>query len=479
MARSLWPVTLRDANSHAQPSNVMKPSAVTRSFICCWLMVCINYGSASAQLPFERAPIAYSKTEPVDAVAELGKRIRSGQVKLQYDPEFGYLKSLVKELQLPVDSQTLVFAKNSLQRIKISPSNPRAIYFNDQTYLGYVPEGDLIEIASVDSMLGTVFYTLSQKHETDPPTLQRKTEQCLFCHASSHTGRVPGLMMQSVFSDSNGYRVFPQDSIFPQPTGPLSGRWAGWFVTGTHGDQRHLGNLMIDSDDVILSDSELRNGNVVQLSRWIDSGRYLSQHSDLVALLVLQHQVTVHNRLTDANHRARLLLFDLAARNRELGQESGPLTEEDLFVLNQIAEDLVDALLMVDPVVFSGPVSGTSEFAKRFAGEGPRDSKGRSLRSLDLRQTLFTYPCSYLIYSDSFDALPQELLDSVYRQLIHVLRSNDQVDKYKQLTRSKRVAVLEILSETKPGFKMLAGRVNARHEERSDELRAARNEEGQ
>ncbi|MCA9136769.1 MAG: hypothetical protein KDB00_08420, partial [Planctomycetales bacterium] len=205
-------------------------------FVLCFCLAVISgCNSAEAQLPFERPPIRYSTTDANDAVAELGKRVDSGQTNLEYDPKFGYLNSLLKELRIPVDSQTLVFAKNSLQRIKISPHNPRAIYFNDETYLGYVPGGEVIEIASTDAMLGTVFYTLSQSTDLDPPRLQRKTEQCLFCHASSHTGRVPGLMMQSVFSDSNGYRAFPQESIFPKPTGSLEGRWAGWFVTGTHG----------------------------------------------------------------------------------------------------------------------------------------------------------------------------------------------------------------------------------------------------
>lgn len=430
----------------------MRKTVFLTCFAVSSLLTLTHAGQAKAQLSFERVPIEYSKTEPNDPVAKLNKQIQAGTINLTYDSQFGYLKSLLTKLDLPVSSQTLVFAKNSLQRSKISPANPRAIFFNDETYLGYVPGGDLIEIASTDPMLGTVFYTISQHTEVSAAKIVRKTDQCLFCHASSHTGRVPGLIMQSVFTNSNGHRVFPQESFSPSATGAMHGRWAGWFVTGHHGQQQHLGNLMIDSDDVVTSDRDFGNGNVVDLSRWFDHQKHLTPHSDLVALLVLQHQVTMHNRLTDANHRARLLLHQTSQRNRGRETANDQLEDEDAIAFDQIAEEVVDALLMVGEAVFSEPVSGTSRFAEEFAGRGPTDPMGRSLRSLDLRRSLFKHPCSYLIYSPSFDSLPKPLLDRVYNRLLRVLKNQDKRKKYSHLTVENRRAILEILRSTKAGF---------------------------
>ncbi len=271
---------------------------------------------ADAQLSFERKPIEYSKTRPNDPVTNLAAEFESGSVSWDKDDKYGYLLTLLAELKIPVSSQTLVFSKTSLQRHLISPANPRAIYFNDVTYLGWIPDGELIEIASIDPLLGSVFHTINQISDEQTVKFVRRTDRCLFCHASSDTGRVPGLLMQSVYTNSDGNRVFPSPQVPTNAKGPLLGRWGGWFVTGTHGAQRHLGNLMVDSSGSVAVTDTDANANVVDLSHWFDVKKYLSPHSDLVALLVLQHQVSMHNVLTDANHRARRHLYQSAGDDR-------------------------------------------------------------------------------------------------------------------------------------------------------------------
>lgn len=438
-------------------------SLVPTAALLCLLLAAMACDVANAQLPFEKPPIQYSKTPTKDPVSELGEQLSSGQIKLSRDAESGYLNDLLKRLNIPVESQTLVFAKNSLQRVHISPDNPRAIYFNDQSYVGFVPGGDLIEIASTDPQLGTTFYVIDQDDTTGSPAITRKTQRCLFCHASSHTGRVPGLMMLSVFTDSSGHRVFPSDSIFPLPDGPLAGRFAGWYVSGRHGKQSHLGNAMITSDDVVTSESKLENGNKIDLSRWFETTKYPAPHSDLIALLVLQHQVTMHNQLTQANYQARRTLYEAGhhageTKAAQLEPKTQPgletLSDETKITLDQIAEELVDHLLMVDGVTFSSPVSGTSPFAETFAALGPFDSKGRSLRELDLHSRLFRYPCSYLIYSESFDALPSPLHRLIEKRLVAILKGKDQREKYQHLTPERRDAILGILRETKTTLKL-------------------------
>ncbi len=406
--------------------------------------------TALGQLSFDVPPINYSTTEANDPVRDLSVKVAAGDIVLEQDDRYGYLIALLKELDVPRSSQTLVFSKTSLQRHLISPSNPRAIYFNDTTYVAWVPHGEVIEISSTDPMLGTTFYTVEQFSPRQPVRIARRTERCLFCHASSDTGRVPGLMMQSVYSDIDGNRVLPSDSLWPQSTGPLQTRWAGWFVTGTHGKQPHLGNLTIAADDTISADQDRNNGNLTDLSKWFDVKGYLTPHSDIVALLVLQHQVSMHNRLTDTNHSTRRLLHQAAIDNQKHERETSFLSDENRILIDQMAEDLVDGLLMVDEVRLTEKIEGSSNFATEFTHRGPQDSTGRSLRDFDLQQRLFRYPCSYLIYSESFDKLPKPVLKQIRQRLTNVLISKDQRKKYNHLSKRTRTAITEILRQTKP-----------------------------
>lgn len=396
---------------------------------------------AWAQLPFERKPIEYSTSQATDPVALLDRELRNGERVLRSEQAGGYLRSLLKQLNIPVSSQTLVFSKTSLQKHLISPANPRAIYFNDDVYVAWVPDGTMIEIASTDPSLGTVFYTLDQPSGREVGKIVRKNARCLFCHASSDTGRNPGLLMGSVYTDPDGNRVFSADAVPTNPKGPLQGRWAGWFVSGTHGKQKHLGNLTINAKEEFSPVDPNENVNVVDLSRWFDVAKYPSPHSDIIALLVLRHQVTMHNLLTDANHRARIQLHRESDRER-----FSPATAKRL---DEIAEQVVDGLLMVDETEFSDRIIGTSSFTDDFSQRGSKDSAGRSLRQLDLETRLFRRHCSFLIYSDSFDALPTALLDRTYRLLLSVLMSEDKREKFSHLSTTERHEILQILRETK------------------------------
>jgi hypothetical protein len=85
-----------------------------------------------------------------------------------------------------------------------------------------------------------------------------------------------------------------------------------------------------------------------------------------------------------------------------------------------------------------------------FAARGPRDSRGRSLRDLDLRTRLMRYPCSYLIYSEPFDALPPAAKQAVYARVWAVLSGAVRDGRYDRLTAADRQAVVDILRETKP-----------------------------
>ena len=411
--------------------------------------------AAVGQSLYEGPPINYLTARCDDPVARLAARIERGDAKLEADPKTGYLASLLKHLDIPVSSQTLVFSKTSFQREGISPATPRALYFDDATYVGWVKGGDVLELASVDPRLGTVFYTLAQPKDpakAKAPRLVRQTHNCLQCHGSGMTRDVPGLLLRSVFPDRAGQPVLSQGTFLVNHETPLENRWGGWYVTGTHGEQRHMGNWCADDEDQAAEALKKGPGsNVTSLEGRFDSASYLSGHSDIVALMVMEHQAEAHNLLTRANYQTRLALRDEAAMNATLGR-TGERTDGTRERIKAACEPLLRYMLFADEQVLSDPVKGSSTFAADFEARGPRDKLGRSLRGLDLERRLFKYPLSYLVYSEQFDALPPDAKDYLYRGLWDVLNSEDEGSEFSHLKRSTRRRIVEILRDTKPGL---------------------------
>lgn len=235
---------------------------------------------------FERPPIEYSKASADNCIMRLEQQLKRGETEFDFDAQSGYLKSLLAALGVPVESQMLVFSKTSLQRSRISPRTPRAIYFNDEVYIGFCQSGDVLEITAVDSKLGAVFYTLDQ-HKQEEPRFTRQTDNCLICHSSSRTDGVPGHVVRSLFVDPAGEPILSAGSNTVDHTTPLSDRWGGWYVTGRHGDENHLGNLIIRGRDVPRPVENDQGQNVTELADRFAGKRYLSPHSDIVALMVL------------------------------------------------------------------------------------------------------------------------------------------------------------------------------------------------
>jgi hypothetical protein len=411
---------------------------------------------ARAQATYEHEPINYLSAPVSDPVAQLQKRVDAGTAKLEFDKANGYLASLLKELKVPVSSQGLVFSKTSFQRDRISPSNPRALYFNDDTYVGYVPGGDVIELASTDPNLGTVFYTLDQrKRDCAAPTFVRQTYNCLQCHASGQTRDVPGLMIRSIYPDSSGQPLLSAGTFVTTQQSPLSERWGGWYVTGQHGRQRHMGNVTViaaavDASPAKLLDTEA-GANLADLSGKFDTSAYLTGGSDVAALMVFAHQAQMHNLLTRANYQTRLALRDEAAMNQSLGRPADQHSETTLARIKDAGDPLVRYMLFCDEAAL-GKLEGCDQFQNQFEAAGPRDAKGRSLRELDLKRRVFKYPCSYLIYSAQFDALPDAVKDYVYRRLWEVLSGADTSGDFSHLNATTRRAIVEILRDTKKGL---------------------------
>ncbi|MBI3864242.1 MAG: hypothetical protein HY290_20350 [Planctomycetia bacterium] len=398
---------------------------------------------------YEHEPIRYSKSDPHNRVSQLIERLESGQARLQYDGKMGYLRSLLNELSVPVSSQTLVFSKTSLQRHRIAPQSPRGLYFSDDVYVGFCQQGDVLELSAVDPNLGTVFYTLDQ-NPAGPPRIVRQADNCLICHSSSQTKDVPGHLVRSVMTDTAGFPILSAGTYRIEHTSPLEKRWGGWYVTGTHGPQKHLGNLTIEGNQVPREIDNQAGMNLKELGDRIPSDRYLSAHSDIVALMVLEHQTEAQNLIARSNFLTRQALHYQQALNRELHEPEDHVWESTKSRIKSAGEPLVEYLLFCDEAELTHRIQGTSGFANEFAQIGPRDRHGRSLRDFDLETRMFKYRCSYLIYSPSFRELPATARDYVMRRLWEVLSGQDQSPKFAHLPAQERQAILEILRDTLP-----------------------------
>ncbi len=345
----------------------------------------------------------------------------------------------------------LVFSKTSFQRQRIAPRTPRALYFNDDVYVGYCSDGDVMEISAADPNLGAVFYTLDQER-LDKPRIARQTDSCLLCHASSQTQGVPGFVIRSVFSDAAGFPILASGTFHIDHTSPLKNRWGGWYVTGTHGRQKHLGNLIVTDKQTPEEIDNSAGMNVTSLAGRFNGSKYLAGSSDIVALMVMEHQTTAHNRITAANFQTRMALAQEAALNRELKQPAAYRWESTTSRIKAVGEPLVKYLLFSEEAALTEPIRGTTSFASDFAARGPRDKRGRSLRDFDLKRRLFKYPCSYLVYSPAFDALPNEVKGYVAQRMGEILRGADTSPEFARLSAGDRQAIVEILKETKPGL---------------------------
>jgi hypothetical protein len=399
---------------------------------------CVARAQVGIDIDIEQAPFSYSDTEDDNRVSRLIDKLNSKQIKLEYTREHGYLRSLLEALQIPESSQTLVFSKTSMQVRYISRRNPRAIYFNDDTYVGWVNGSSLMEISTADPKLGAAFYTVDMAPWH--PKMQRANYDCLGCHATSMTRGIPGHTVRSVLAAYDGSVDSQRESFITDDSSPFRQRWGGWYVTGLHGDMQHMGNTFLRGGTL----DTKTNGNRLNVRDEFDSSNYLSAHSDIVALMVLEHQTQMHNAMVQADFAVRHWLHQA-----EQTSPSDESEQEWRLQLHLIAKEVVDRMLFCDEAPLTSEVKGSVLFANDFTERGPKDEQGRSLREFDLTARLFKYPVSFLIYSDAFDALQPCLRKEIYRQLHLVLSGESQLDDYKHLSSQTRFDALAILRATK------------------------------
>jgi hypothetical protein len=367
--------------------------------------------------------IAYGTAPVSTAVAALNEKLADGSATLAFDPQTGYLPAVLAALEVPVESQVLVYSETSFQARKINQKNPRAIYFNDTVAVAWIRGADLLEVSAQDPRQGTIYYSLAQT-PVGRPRFGRQ-EHCLSCHLSWETLAVPGPFVLTTHPRKSD-RDYANGGVVDHRT-DLSERWSGWYVSGARVPARHMGNVELIQPTPRIGPPP----RLASVRDQFDTTGYLRDTSDIVALMVLEHQTHATNLITRLNWEARL---------------------GDPMRVREAVDDLVDYFLFVDEAAIAELIEGNSGFADVFSARGPRDSQGRSLRDLRLDGRMMRYPLSYMIYTPMFDALPADVRHAVYERLGAVLAGKDTRPRFKHLGTADRQAVLEILRDTKAGL---------------------------
>ena len=373
----------------------------------------------------------YHTRELNDPFTRMMADFESGKRQLDKSSGRAFIASLLEHLDVPASSQLLVFSRTSLQTRKISGSNPRALYFNEDVYVGYIPGGK-VEIISLDPELGGIFYIFDIPKGKELPVIER-SGRCMNCHAVAETRRIPGLSTRSVIPGSNwGKLVSFRDKEIGHQI-PFSDRFGGWHVTGDPGILDHKGNLIGEKVGGKIVTEVLEPGTEY------DWSAYLTETSDILPHLLLEHQSGFMNLVLEATYRARAY--------QHIGE--GEIKPEHAAVLQGLAEELVRYLLFADEAKFpAGGIPVDPQYREDFLADRKEASNGTSLKDLDLETRIFKHRCSYLIYSDVFEATSDLFKQQVYEALGEAISTEKSDPDFAYLSATEKKAIRDILRET-------------------------------
>jgi hypothetical protein len=403
-----------------------------------------------AEDEYEQAPIRYSETRPRDAAQALEKMLLAGKVKIDRTDAWSVLRGVLKCFDIPEESQVMVFSKTSKQNDRINPQTPRVIYFSDDAYVGYSVGGS-IEVSTIDPKLGPIFYLLDPEVEASKPLHFERDQSCLSCHGGPFTPEVPGVIVRSVFPGPEGHPIMSQGSTVVDTTTPFSDRWGGWYVTGKHGTSLHRGNVTATENADNTCDMPIEKGaNITDLASFFDTSPYRRKKSDIVALMVLEHQTFVQNVLTKANHTSMRAMHMQTSLQKELGElvQHEPVGTARR-IIDHMAEDVIEALLFKDEAALpEGGIEGEEDFQTVFTAKAPTSKDGRSLKDFQLHSRLFKHRCSFMVHSLTFRHLTPTLKTTVIKMLSDVLTGKDTSGTFDYLGESERRHILGILRDT-------------------------------
>ncbi|MEK7953784.1 hypothetical protein [Luteolibacter soli] len=382
-------------------------------------------------------PIRYSDAKSENSLAKLAADLESGARQMEGSSPLERLKFVLRELKVPEESQILVFSKTSHQIALIHPKNPRALFFSENAYVGYVP-GGIIEAVVQDPDLGSVFYTIDA-NPTGGLKIERDLSNCMSCHGTTRTEGVPGLQVRSVFPNVDGHPLLAMGTSHVNHDTPLQERWGGYYVTG-RSSLPHLGNRTYEED----GDATPKTSDLADVSGLIDTSKYPRATSDIVALMVLEHQCRMNNLMTAAAMQYRRAYF----LSRALDSQNDPDAGSAGRVADGSAEKIAECLFFKDEVDPGEGIEGGEAFQKMFVGHFPRTKAGESLADFQLYGRIFKNRCSYMVYSQAFHDLPPRVKSAVIARMKAVLAGDDPAFDWLKESERKRIAA--ILTETLP-----------------------------
>ena len=419
--------------------------------------VVLSAVSAQAEFLFyEEAPIRYSDTESRDPLSKLAADLAAGRLVFDSSSEKNFLRDFLRHLKIPIESQVLVFSRTSFQNDRIEPQRPRAIYFSPEYYVGWVQGGD-IEIIGMDPNMGPIFYRMNTPFGRYPEPRLIRDAQCLNCHGSSRTEGYPGMLVRSVYPDEIGAPIFGAGTHRTDHSSPISDRWGGWYVTGESAGARHMGNLYFEEGKPGEALPTKDFGAAPQsLEKAFDTSKYLAATSDIVGLMVLEHQVMAHNALAKAHLDTRRWLYIDSSIGKDTGRAEGEIGESTKALIERGADDLLRVMLLTDEIKLEGwGVEGGEAFQEAFAADAKTDSEGDSLRDLQLLSRLFKNRLSYMIHSKSFDSLHPVMKEAFYKKLWTALHGEGDAEICGHLGDKELARILTIVKATKkdlPGY---------------------------
>ena len=396
---------------------------------------------AQAWNDFETPPHNYWKASPQDPATLLHRKLEAKTQTLAADADpKTFLRAYLDALQVPVSSQVLVFSKSSLQRTFVHGHNPRAMYFNEDTYVGWMP-GGLIEVTGIDPVLGGVFYIFNVPDKKETVPVFERRESCMGCHAGGPTSFLPGLMVRSLFTGEDGRTFGEAGEHNGGHHTPFGTRWGGWFVTGAPTQMKHLANVFTTRGRDAQSAGEM--GKVMP------AGTHLAPGSDVLAMMLHDHQCKAVNVCMEANYRLRTVLHK-AGGDKPVAERAIP--SDDMEMAREQAQKVAAFLLFTEEIALPAPVAGEAGFKKDFAGNRQPDKAGRSLKDFNLKTHLMQHRCSYMIYSAAFRGLPAAFQKMVFSELRSALTVEAKDSPGAHLPAEERKAVHQILSETLPDY---------------------------
>lgn len=414
-------------------------------FLTAAILLAFGTGTSRAQFFNDsyEPPHNYLKREGTDAMSVLIRQAAEGAHSFGTETGLPLLEKLLHDLDVPVSSQVVLFSRTSLQKDLVSPENPRAIYFDDNIYLAWMPGGK-IEVNSFDPDAGGLFYFEEPPEKPGDEVGFIRFARCMGCHGGSATNFLPGPLGRSHYTSETGRRLrgVPSHERTSHKV-PFKERWGGYFVTGAPAGLEHMGNSFAIGSGRTVAINVTAHAVKENLEEFFDPTKLLRTDSDILPLMLFDHQIEGHALLVEARYRERITQY-------RAEQNEGKAPAWTLEETKEFFDKFVRYLLFADEVSLAGtPVAGSPDFKQDFLAKKRTDAEGHSLRDFDLESRLFRNRLSYLIYSDSFEGAPQSMKNRVYDRLWTILSAETPPEGYQYFEPGERQRILSILRTTK------------------------------